>query len=305
MVRRHCFYLLFIIISLFCAHKAPPLRIDRVDPKLTRVIPFYSHQIILNFSEEIDSLSMNPENFLIYTEKETLEIIYVTHGNTPDQIFIFTPTMRPGEYNLQGRVYDRSGRSGFFKTKFISSTKKDTIPPLPVSYSKGPKSKKFVVEYSEPMDTSSLKFYIVPAKKIPPIWRNLKTLLLDPGSDSFNYDTTYYLFIQEIKDLAGNAAPPFITTITPDSLYKPLFIRGKAVVNDTPLINGIGILTRTRPLGISTVEKGEFLFEVRDSSNYYLQILGANCYGADSVSVVKENLIKLLPGVVNLDSLIY
>ncbi|MCX7994386.1 MAG: hypothetical protein N3A65_01265 [candidate division WOR-3 bacterium] len=296
--------LLMVFILSFCAHKAPPLHIDRVNPKLIRINPFSENQLILNFSEELDSLSLNPENFLIYSEQETIKIICVTPGHTPDQVFLFTPGIIPGEYNLIGKVYDRSERAGFFKTKFIASTKKDTVPPLVIKYTKGARQKNFYLEYSEPIDTASIKYYVFPRRKMVSKWYYMKMLSLIPETDSLNHDTTYYLFVKEAKDLSGNDAPQFITTITSDSVYNPIFIRGRAVLNDTPIISGLGVISRKEILGISTIDHGEFLFEVRDSFNYYLQILGDDCHGADSVSVSRENIIKLTPGKVDFDSII-
>ncbi len=293
-----------VILLLFCAHKSPPLHIDRIDPKLKKINAVNEHQIFLNFSEELDTLSIKPDNFTIYTEPETLKILSVTPGNTPDQIFIYTEKMAKVEYTILGKVFDLSERVGVFKTKFVGSTKSDTIQPVVINFSKGFKLKNFFIEFSEPIDTSSIKFYIFPKRKMVKDWHYMKKLYLNPETDSLNYDTTYYLFVGEVRDLSGNAGIPFVTTITPDTIYNPVFIRGKAVLNDTPLASGIALLGYEKISGISTVTRGEFLFEVRDSLKYFVQIFGENCYGADSVSVSETNIIKLVPGVFDLDSII-
>lgn len=293
-----------ILIFLFCAHKAPPLRIDRIDPKIKSIISINEHQILISFSEEIDTLSIKSENFSIYTERETLGIISATPGNTPDQIYLHTQRMLRIEYSIEGKVYDLSKRVGFFKTKFMGSTKPDTIPPVVISYSKGYKLKSFYLEFSEPVDTGSIIYYIFPKKKMVKDWHYMKKLYLNPESDSLNFDTTYYLFLREVRDLSGNLGAPFVTTGTPDTIYNPVLIRGKALINDTLLIRGIGVLGDREIMGVSIIEKGEFLFEVRDSLNYLIRVFGENCYGTDSVSATNINVIKLSPGVLNLDSII-
>ncbi|MEO0094841.1 MAG: Ig-like domain-containing protein [candidate division WOR-3 bacterium] len=293
-----------ILIFLFCAHKAPPLRIDRIDPKIKSISALNEHQISLSFSEEIDTLSIKSENFSIYAEQETLRIISATPGNTLDQIYLFTQKMFKIEYSIDGKVYDLSGRVGFFKTKFMGSTKPDTIPPVVISHSKGCRLKSFYLEFSEPVDTSSVIYYIFPKRKLAKDWHYMKRLFLSPEADSLHFDTTYYLFLKEVRDLSGNPGAPFVTTGTPDTTYNPVFIRGKALINDTLLNRGIGILGDSAIIGISIIDQGEFLFEVRDSLNYLIRIFGEDCYGIDSVSASNTNIIKLSPGVFNLDSII-
>ncbi|MEO0128864.1 MAG: Ig-like domain-containing protein [candidate division WOR-3 bacterium] len=298
------FVALIVIPFLFCAHKGPPLRIDRIDPRLKKITPINEHQIFLYFSEELDTLSIKSENFTIYTEQDTLKIISVTPGNTPDQISIYTQKMTKTEYFIEGRVYDLSKRTGVFKTKFIGSTKPDTISPVIYSYSKGFKIKNFYIEFSEPVDTTAIIFYVFPKRKMAKDWYYMKKLYLKPENDSLNYDTTYYLFLKGIKDLSGNPGTPFVTTITPDTIYNPIFIRGRAVLNDTLLIRGIALIGYEKILGISMIERGEFLFEVRDSLKYLIQVFGEGCYGVDSVSASDTNIIRVAPGVFNLDSII-
>ncbi|MEO0122485.1 MAG: Ig-like domain-containing protein [candidate division WOR-3 bacterium] len=295
---------LIVISFLFCAHKGPPLRIDRIDPGLKKITPINEHQILLFFSEELDTLSIKPENFTIYTEQDTLKIISVTPGNTPDQISLYTQKMTKIEYFIEGRVYDLAKRVGIFKTKFTGSIKPDTISPVIYSYSKGFKLKNFYIEFSEPVDTTAIIFYVFPKRKMAKDWYYMKKLYLKPESDSLNYDTTYYLFLKEIKDLSGNPGAPFVTTITPDTIYNPIFIRGRAVLNDTLLIRGIALIGYEKILGISMIERGEFLFEVRDSLKYLIQVFGEGCYGVDSVSASDTNIIRVAPGVFNLDSII-
>lgn len=289
---------------VFCAHKAPPLYIDRIDPKLKKITAINERQVLLQFSEGIDSLKIDMKNFLIYSETETLGIISANSGNTSDQIFLYTSKMKRIKYNLSGQVHDCSGRIGYFKAEFNGSTKPDTVAPFITRYSKGFKLKNFYLEFSEPVDTDSIKYSVFPKRQMTTDWRNMKKLFLNPESDSLNYDTTYYLYIKEIKDLSGNCGPSFVTTITPDTVYDPVFIRGTAIINDTALIRGIALLGYDKILGVSIIENGNFLMEVRDSMKYFVQIFGDSCYGADSVSAAGENIIRLSPGVIDLDSII-
>lgn len=296
--------ILFALMVLFCAHKGPPLHIDRINPKIIKATAINEHLVNLLFSEDLDTMSMKSENFVIQKELETLKVLTAFPGNTPDQIFLSTDKMELTDYTINGKVYDKSGREGYFKTKFFGTTKSDTIRPWIVNYSKGYRLKSFYVEFSEPVDTLSIKYYCFPKKKMYTKWRYMKNLHLSPLDDSLNYDTTYYLYLKGIKDLSGNYAIPFITTITPDTIYNPVYIRGKATINDTNISKAIALIEREKILGISIVENGEFLFEVRDSLKYFIQIFGENLYGTDSISASQLNIIRLVPGVFNLDSII-
>jgi len=299
--------LIIIITCLYCAHKGPPLYVDRIDPAIKKATPINDHQIILYFSEELDTLNNNSENFIIHTMQDTLKIFTANPGNTLDQILLITEKMKPSEYEIDGKVFDKSGRMGIFKTHFLGSTKPDTIAPWLTHYSKGLHFRNFYIEFSEPVDTLSFKYYVFPKRAMLAKWQYLKnvSLVAINESDSFNYDTTYYLYIKEIQDLCGNPAQPFITTITPDTIYNPLFIKGKVMLNDTVVPCGTALIEREKILGISFVNRGEFLFEVRDSLKYLVHVFYQNFYGADSVSTSQiYNIIRLNPGALNLDSLL-
>lgn len=295
-----------IIICLFCAHKGPPLHVDRINPRIRKVTPINNHQLMLHFSEELDSLSNNLENFVIHTGQETLRIYAVNPGNTSEQIFLTTEKMKQLEYEINGKVYDKGGRIGTFVVHFTGSSKPDTVAPWITRYSKGARLRNFSLEFSEPVDSSSFKYYIIPTKIMQVKWQRLTKVFLTPFSenDSFHYNTTYYLFVKDLMDLSGNHAQHFITNITPDTIYNPLFIRGKALLNDTIINDGIAIIEREGIVGISMVKQGEFLFEVRDSLKYLAHIIIPNFYGADSISVSQKNVIILNPGAIDFDSLI-
>ncbi|MGQ9701568.1 MAG: hypothetical protein ACUVQT_03840 [bacterium] len=298
--------LICTIICLYCAHKGTPLHVDRINPRITKITPINNHQLMLYFSEELDSLSNNLENFVIYTGQETLKIYAANPGNTLDQIFLTTEKMKQLEYEINGKVYDKAGRIGIFLAHFTGSTKPDTVAPWVTRYSKGSRLRNFSLEFSEPVDTISFKYYIIPKRTMQVKWQQLTKVSLTPLSeyDSFHYDTTYYLFIKDLMDLSGNHAQHFITSVTPDTIYNPLFIRGKALLNDTIINDGIAIIERERILGISMVKQGEYLFEVRDSLKYLAHIIIPNFYGAESISVSQKNVIILNPGAIDFDSLI-
>ncbi len=298
--------LIFIVVCFYCAHKGPPLYVDRIDPKIKKVAPINNHQLMLFFSEDLDTLSYNSENFIVHTEHETLRIFVVCPGNTPDQLFLTTEKMNQIKYKITGKVFDKSGRMGTFTTHFVGSPKPDTIAPWVTHYSRGYRLKKFDLEFSEPVDTLSFKYYVMPKKKMQAKWQYLTKVSLIPISEveSLNYDTTYYLYVKDIIDLSGNHILHFATSITPDTTYNPLFIKGKALLNDTSINNGIAIIERNKILGISPVKQGEFSFEVRDSLKYLVHIIIPDFYGADSVSTSQINEIKLKPGAIDFDSLI-
>ncbi|MGB9720580.1 MAG: hypothetical protein ACPL28_03745 [bacterium] len=298
---------LTILASLFCAHKGPPLRIDRIDPKIRKITPINEHQITLDFSEELDTLNINANDFAIYTEEETLKIFAANPGITVDQILLTTDKMKHIEYEIHGKAFDKSGRMGIFKSKFLGSTKPDTIAPWLTHYSKGGRLKYFSLKFSEPVDTLSFKYNVFPKKAMQGKWQFMKNLSIVPANeyDSLSYDTTYYLYVKEIRDLSGNLAQPIVTCITPDTIYNPLFIKGKVLVNDTPVVKGIALIETDKILGICLISHGQFLFEVRDSNNYFVRAFSSNCYGADSVSASNiDNIINLNPGVYELDSII-
>jgi hypothetical protein len=299
-----CIY--FLLFFLLCAHKEPPLHIDRVDPKLKKIVALNEHQVMLQFSEELDTLSLNLENFHILSENDTLMLLSLSQGNTPDQIFLYTVRMKPIEYAIEGKVYDKSMRFGFFRGKFTGSMRPDTIAPWVKNYSKGYRLKSFFFQFSEPVDTTSLKYRIFPRHNMTTKWQGMSYLTIVPASeaDSLNYDTTYYLYLYNLKDFGGNRIMPFITTITPDTIYEPLFMRGKAVYQEKPVEKGIAMISREKVVGISLLEKGEFLFEVRDSMGYFIQVYGDGIYGEDTIFVGSPNIIKLTPRAFDLDSVI-
>lgn len=299
--------LLSIITISFCARKAPPLSIDRIDPKLNKIQTINEHHLILYFSEELDTTKVFSENFTIIGGNETLNIIDLCPGNSPAELFIFTERMKDTIYEIFGKVVDKSKREGIFKKQFKGISKPDTIAPWIKDFNKGNKNNFFFLSFSEPVDTNSLRFFILPRKNLFPNWQNLHHVEFRPQteSDSLCFDTTYYLYLKEIADLSGNKFGPFVNSITPDLMYHPFFLKGKVFIGDTLLKkDGIAILKREYPVGITLVRNGEFDFEVRDSSKFLLEVITPQYYGFDSVAVGQENIIRLNTGAVELDSII-
>jgi len=273
---------------------------------LDRLQVLNEHQIILHFSEEIDTTKVFSENFSIVGDSGILKIIVVYPGNFPQELFFTTEKMGELNYEITGKVLDKSGREGFFKKRFNGSTKPDTITPWIKEYKSGNKNNFFLLTFSEAMDTNSLKFFIVPKKDFIAGWERTRTLSLIPRTefDSLHFDTTYYLYITEIKDLSGNRFGPFVTAVTPDTVYQPLYLKGKVFLRDTSVQQGVAILRRGIPSGVSLIKDGEFTFEVRDSLNFLVQVITDGYYGEDSVRAGKENIVHIRPGEVTVDSIL-
>ncbi len=296
-----------VVFILACAHKAPPIARDRVAPRLKHIAALNNRQVQFTFSEEIDTLSLSPKNFLITADTETLNIISLYPSLSRTEIVAITPLQKMITYNVSGTVYDTAENRGNFTAEFVGSLTPDTIPAWPVKYSRGRGYKEFFVQFSKAMDTTSLRYYIIPEKKLFLKWRNLRTALFSPDSigDTLCYDTTYYLYIKEAKDISQNRVGALITSITPDTTYEPLILEGKVLLNDTLLKQGLAIIKRNIALGISRVIQGKFRFEVRDSLSYDIIVLYKNYSGKGEVSVGDTNCIILEPGSVNLDSLLH
>ncbi|OPX17590.1 hypothetical protein BXT86_05700 [candidate division WOR-3 bacterium 4484_100] len=271
--------ILSITLLFTCAHKAPPIAKDRLAPRLKRVTPLNSRQVQFTFTEEIDTLSLVPENFLILSGTDTLPVITLHPSLSKTEIVAITAPQEKITYNVSGIIYDLAENRGSFSTQFIGSTIPDTIPAWPVKYYQGKGFKEFMVQFSKAMDTTSLNFYIIPKKNLHPEWLNLRTVRFTPDSiiDTLGYDTTYYLYIKEVKDISQNRTENIITSITPDTVYNPLVLKGEVRINDTLLKKGIAI--------IKLIVAGDYS-------------------GQDEVAVGRANVVRLKPGRVDIDSLL-
>ncbi|MCK4251701.1 hypothetical protein KAX97_09640 [candidate division WOR-3 bacterium] len=308
---RNSFVGIAVFISIFiwasCAHKAAPLSKDRLNPKLQKVSALNNRQIQFTFSEILDTLNLKPEYFSILSEEETLKIMTLYPSLSASEIIAITEIQFDKVYEVSGYVFDTAQNKGNFKESFIGSSKPDTITPWIVNYSKGANHKEFSLIFSEAMDTTFLTFFILPKNDLKPEWQNLRACHLIPEipDDSLSYDTTYYLYIDKgARDINGNTIDIFITSITPDTIYKPIILKGTAHVNDTLIKTGLAVLKRKYPIGITLVDHGDFSFEVRDSLFYTIEVISGKYSGSAEVSVDRVNNIILKLEEKDIDSLI-
>ena len=285
------------VLAVFgCAHKAPPLSKDRLSPRLEKISALNNRQIQFTFSEEIDTLLLSPENFVIATSDETLAVITMYASLSVWEIIAATDEQKDRIYEATGSIFDKGGNKGNFKMSFSGSMAKDTIVPWLVDYSRGVKKNYFHLSFSEAMDTSVMKFEIIPNRNFHATWLSYRTCELLPATplDSLKLDTTYYLYIDKgARDISGNALEPFITSITPDTIYEPKILRGKVMLADTLVKSGRAWLARGASLGIAMLENGEFAFEVRDSLPYWVKVTSGEYSGIKEFKVGKEDTVFL------------
>jgi hypothetical protein len=155
------------------------------------------------------------------------------------------------------------------------------------------------------MDTSFFTFFTAPEVKLSVTWDNVRACRLEPDT-ALHHDTTYYLLITDgARDLSENIAKSFVTSITPDTAYRPLLLEGTVTVNDTLAAYGIAVLKKHVPIGFALVENGTFIFEVRDSAFYVVDISTGPYAGTGTIAVGDENIITLEPQEKNLDNIIH
>lgn len=292
---------IFVIFFLFliftaCAHKAPPLLKDRLSPKLQEISVLSNRHIQFTFSEQLDTLELSPDNFSITASNDTLGIQLLYPSLSAAEIVVLTEPQRTTVYEVSGYVYDTAQNRGAFKSSFSGTSKPDTISPWIVDYSKGANHRQFALTFSEAMDTTFFEFHILPKKALTPVWRNIRSCFLVPETveDSLRYDTTYYLYIDKgARDIANNTISTFITSITPDTIYAPIIIRGTIQVHDTLVRTGVAFIKKEYSLGITMIEQGRFAFEVRDSTRYTVDVLSGDYSGSAEVSVDSTCTINL------------
>ncbi len=293
------------LILIACAHKAPPLSKDRLNPKLHKIAALNNRQIQFTFSEQLDTLDLKPEYFTITTTKDTLEILFLYPSLSAAEIIACTDYQSDVLYDVSGYVFDTAQNKGTFRGTFRGTSQPDTISPWIISYSKGAKQENFFVEFSEAMDTTFTKFYVLPKKNLVTRWKNYRTCRFVPETpaDSFKQDTTYYLFLDGgARDISKNTINMFATSITPDTLYKPMLLQGNAKMNDTLVKTGVAIIKKEHPLGIVLIEEGRFAFEVRDSAVYTVEVLSGNYSGSAEFSVDNISTIFLKENGKEIDS---
>lgn len=301
---RHCVILLILFVA--CANKAPPISKDRLLPKLTNVAVLNNRQIQLSFSEELDTVALFPDSILITAAEETLEIVSMYPSLSPSEIVLVTTPMTDTLYEISGSVFDKAENRGLFQQSFQGSAQPDTIAPWIIGFSQGRLNHEFYLVFSETMDTASINFSIFPNKQPTPTWSSHRQVRFSPQapSDSLGFDTTYYLYLRTARDISGNPAPPFVAAVTPDTVYRPLSLSGKALINSAPAPSGLALLQRDVVLGIALIENGEFVFEVRDSLPFDLHAASEGYTGTGTVKAHAENIIELEPGEFDLDRFI-
>jgi hypothetical protein len=222
------------------------------------------------------------------------------------EIVLITTPMSSVTYDIEGIVFDNAENKGSFSSTFQGSTNPDTIPPWVTGYAQGRNTSEFFLHFSEAMDTTYIAFSIIPRKNFTPVWANPRYISFIPESsgETLGFDTTYYLYLKKARDISGNYTAPFIASITPDTVYRPIVLTGKALINGTPVTDGLALLIREEPVGISLVQKGEFAFSVRDSLAFTVQVITEDHTGSGMVRVGADNIIRLEKGKTDIDRLI-
>jgi hypothetical protein len=298
--------LLITMVATTCAHKAPPLFKDRLNPRLNKVAVINNRQIQLTFTEEIDTLFLVPDSVLIASVDETLEVQLMYPSLSASEVIIATEPMNDIRYEITGTVLDKAENRGTFATHFQGSTSPDTIAPFVTSYSEGENKEAFFLQFSEAMDTTGMSFTILPARHLLSRWGNYRYVefVPTPEGESLNYDTTYYLFVRSARDLSGNPSAPFITSVTPDTVSSRIRLTGEAIVDTVKAETGLVLLYREYPLGISFIVDGGFSFNVRDSLPYNIIAVSGEYSGSGTAAAGDENIIILKKERLDIDSLI-
>lgn len=307
MQKRHGIILtVAVLLTAMCAHKAPPISIDRLNPRLSKVAVINTRQVQLTFSEAVDTLGLTPDNVLIASATETLEIVLLYPSLSASEIIVVTEPMQEIQYEISGRVLDKAGNEGSFTSRIQGSSAPDTIAPWVINYSEGKSKSDFQVRFSEAMDTTWLSFSILPGKEFTSRWLDHRSASFLPAAEteSLALDTTYYFYLRNARDLSGNAARPFITSVTPDTAQAPILLRGRALIDDAPIASGIALLLRQEVVGAAVVSSGDFAFMVRDSLPYDVVVVSNDHSGTGRVDAASDNIIRLKKERLDIDSFI-
>lgn len=299
------FGVIFLML-LACAHKAPPISKDRLNPRLIKATALNARQLQLSFSEEIDTLVLFADSMNITSDLDTLKVVHVYPSLSASEIVVATDPMKGVAYEITGTVFDKAENRGTFAAKFQGTTVPDTIAPWVTGYAEGRNTSEFFLNFSEAMDTTALSFSVVPKKKLIPTWMNWRYVRFIPEADneSLGYDTTYYLYLKTARDISGNHTQSIITAITRDSVYRPIKLKCNALLDEEPVAEGLAILMREIPIGVAMVKKGEFAFDVRDSLSFDVLVIAGEHSGTAQVKVGADNIIYLQQGKVDIDRVI-
>ncbi|UCF71288.1 MAG: hypothetical protein JSW49_03130 [candidate division WOR-3 bacterium] len=296
----------FVLMAIVCAHKAAPIAKDRLRPRLSNVAVINRRQIQLTFTEDIDTLSLTPDNISITSASETLGVLMLYPSLSASEILIVTQPMENVAYEIRGEVLDKAENKGTFTRRVQGSTTSDTIAPWVTRFSEGKSRHEFYLHFSEAMDTTDLTFSIMPRKEFRPEWMNHRRALLMPANptDTLGSDSVYYIYVKKGSDISGNALKPFITQMTHDTISLPITLRCKAMIDGNPVEKGLAILSRDEPINITFVTAGEFTFVVPDSLESDVLVVSDTYSGRARVSVTADNIIHLRPEKIDVDSII-
>ena len=302
---------LLIIMSVLlfnCGHKAAPLVKDRLKPKLIRVTVLNRNQIQCTFSEPIDTIQLRGTAITISTGLETLMVRASYPTLSGAEIMFAVDSMQAIEYQIAGYVFDSSMNKGNFIKKFIGSRLPDTIRPSITNYPRGRAAGAIDLIFSEAIDTTRSGFYILPELEYAVKWQGLRMCSLVPADSALwmKDSTIYYLYTSnQIFDLNQNPLRDFLTIFTIDSVYQPLYLEGKALINDTVISTGTAVLFRDRPIGIAIITQGLFKFEVHDSLPFQVTVITDRYSGSGEIAVGGENVISLIEQKIELDDIIH
>jgi hypothetical protein len=262
---------------------------------------------MLSFSEEIDTLSFSINSITLHADADTLTITMMYPASSAAEIMCLTEPQSAITYRATGTVLDTAGNIGSFSRAFEGTLMPDTIAPYVTQYSRGMNYHEFILAFSEAMDTTRIAYHIIPGPTMGLTWQDLRTCLItpqDPG-DSLQYGNTYYLYTDGgFSDISGNLLPPFITSITPDTIYEPHVLKGEVSADDTLVTEGIALLRRTGLQGIAFISSGLFTFQVRDKDAFMIEALCNGYYGSDTGWSDSTNIIPVFVSEKTIDSII-
>ncbi len=299
--------LIILIAAINCGHKAAPLAKDRLKPRLVKVSALNRNQLQCTFSEPIDTTQLGQDAIIISTADETLQVLASYPTLSAAEIMFAVDTMQKIEYQITGYVYDTAINKGNFTKRFMGADLPDTIKPSIAKYPQGKGVKIIELIFSEAIDTTRSGFILLPKTEYSVKWNGMRSCSIDSAANGkwLSDSLIYYLYSSnQTYDLNNNALYNFLTVFTPDTSYLPIFLEGKAVVNDTLIKDGIAVLFRDEPIGISIVSQGIFKFEVRDSIFYQVTVLAGQYSGSGQIIIDGENNIELKLKTIDLDDII-
>lgn len=297
------------VCILGCAKKELPPSPDRFAPRLKEVNTVNRTRVELIFDEAILFSDLNSDNFLITSQsasgEETLTIRSVGIGRKENIVTLITQIQDELKlYRLSGRVKDTEGNLRVFSTKFLGSSKPDTIGPRIVALTPKPGSVKMKrilgsIRFSEEIDTDTLKAsnntIILPKSlkerflfKLPNnrlIEFNLK--------DSMGLDTIGYLiFLPNLTDFDGNRLQNSGWTFwTADSVLKTDLVQGKINYEDKPIANSLILFSDTvnTLAGVLSDKDGNFAIRIKRRVYNVLALADTNFdYNVDLKGFLKD-----------------